>query len=105
MNTVTPPDNDHHPLLPNPSLGLTVETIMSLSDQARFLYDSIFDYCTYSSDPQYQTLHAYRNKIAALDHARDRDVLIAYFNADPAIRWTGMPQEPYEYYAKDFYNS
>ena len=105
MNTVTQPDNDHHPLLPNPSLGLPVETIMHLSDPARSLYNSIFDYCTYAADPQYQTLHTYRNRIAALDDHRDRDTLIAYFNNDPAIRWTGMPEMPYVYYAKDYYNS
>ena len=105
MNTATQTVNDHHPLLPNPPMGLPIEIIMSLSDPARFLYDSIFDYCTYAADPQYQTLHTYRNRIAALDDHRDRDILIAYFNADPAIRWTGMPEEPYEYYKKDFYNS
>ena len=97
-------DNSTHPLLPNPALGLPVDTIMSLSDQARFLYDSIYDYCTYSSDPQYQKLHKYRNQISKLE-GRDRDILIEYFNSDPAIRWKGIPQEPYEYYKKDYYNS
>ena len=105
MNTVTESNSNAHALLPNPIIGLPVETIMSLSEEARFLYDSIFDYCTYASDPQYQKLHKYRNRIAALDNPRDRDILIAYFNADPAIRWTGMPQAPYMYYAKDFHNS
>ena len=105
MNTVTELNSNAHPLLPNPIIGLPIETIMSLSEEARHLYDSIFDYCTYASDPQYQKLHKYRNRIAALDTPRDRDVLIAYFNNDPAIRWKGIPQEPYIYYAKDFYNS
>jgi hypothetical protein len=105
MNSEADYDNSTHPLLPNPIIGLPVETIMSLSEEARFLYDSIFDYCTYASDPQYQKLHKYRNRIAALDNCRDRDVLIAYFNNDPAIKWKGIPQEPYVYYAKDYYNS
>jgi hypothetical protein len=105
MNTVTEMNSNAHALLPNPIIGLPIETIMSLSEEARFLYDSIFDYCTYAADPQYQRLHKYRNAIAALHNARDRDTLIAYFNADPAIRWTGMPAEPYEYYQKDYYNS
>jgi hypothetical protein len=105
MNTVTESHSNAHPLLPNPIIGLPVEMIMSLSEEARFLYDSIFDYCTYASDPQYQKLHTYRNAIAALDNIRDRDILIAYFNNDPAIRWTGIPEEPYVYYKKDYYNS
>ena len=105
MNTVTESNSNAHPLLPNPIIGLPIETIMTLSEEARFLYDSIFDYCTYASDPQYQKLHKYRNRIAALDNHRDRDILIEYFNNDPAIQWTGMPQAPYMYYAKDFHNS
>jgi hypothetical protein len=105
MNTQADYDNATHPLLPNPALELPVDTIMSLSEQARTLYDCIYDYCTYASDPQYQTLHKFRHRIAALDNVRDRDILIGYFNTDPAIRWTGMPEAPYEYYRKDFYNS
>jgi len=105
MNTVTESHSNAHPLLPNPIIGLPIEMIMSLSEAARFLYDSIFDYCTYSSDPRYQTLHKYRNAIAALDNIRDRDVLIDYFNNDPAIKWNGIPEAPYIYYAKDYYNS
>jgi hypothetical protein len=105
MNTATESNNGYHPLLPNPPTGLPVETIMSLSEQARFLYDAIFEYCTYHPDPQYQTLHKYRNAIAALDNVRDRDILIGYFNTDPAIRWNGIPSEPYVYYAQDYYNS
>ena len=105
MNTVTELNSNAHALLPNPVLGLPIETIMCLSDEARCLYNQIFDYCTYAADPRYQTLHTYRKRIAALDNVRDRDTLIAYFNNDPAIRWKGIPQEPYVYYAKDFYNS
>jgi len=105
MNTDADCDNNAHPLLARPPVGLPLDTIMGLSEEARFLYDSIFDYCTYSSDPQYQKLHKYRNRIAALDNIRDRDILIGYFNTDPAIRWTGIPEEPWEYYKKDYYNS
>jgi len=105
MNTVTESHSMAHAPLPNPPLGLPIETIMSLSETARHLYDSMYDYCTYAADPQYQTLHKFRNRIAALDDHRDRDALIAYFNNDPAIRWNGIPQEPYLYYKKDYYNS
>ena len=72
-----------------------------LSQEAKFLYTSIYDYCTYAADPQYQKLHAYRNQISKLDQ-RDRDILIEFFNNDPAIRFNGMPSEPFEYY-KDPY--
>jgi hypothetical protein len=72
-----------------------------LSQEARFLYTSIYDYCTYASDPQYQRLHAYRNQISKLQ-GRDRDILVEYFNADPAIRWTGIPADPYAYYAQPY---
>ena len=89
---------------PKESIGLPLETIMTLSPEARHLYDTIYDYCTYASDPQYQTLHKFRNKISKLA-GRDRAVLIAYFNQDPAIRWNGIPEEPYLYYAKDYYDT
>ena len=89
---------------PRESIGLPLESIMTLSPKARHLYDLIYDYCTYASDPQYQTLHKFRNKISKLERA-DRDVLIGYFNNDPAIKWNGIPEEPYLYYKKDYYNS
>ena len=72
-----------------------------LSQEAKFLYTSIYDYCTYAADPQYQRLHAYRMQISKL-HGRDREILIEYFNTDPAITWTGMPSAPYEYYAQPY---
>lgn len=102
MNTEADYDNSTHPLLDKAPIGLPVETIMRLSKEARFLYDSIFDYCTYSSDPQYKSLHKFRNRIAALGNTQERDILIQYFNNDPAIRWNGISCEPYEYY-KDPY--
>ena len=89
---------------PKEQIGLQIELIMSLNDEARALYDKIYDYCTYSSDPQYQTLHKFRDQISKLE-GRDRDVLIGYFNNDPAIKWNGIPEEPYLYYKKDYYNS
>ena len=89
---------------PRESIGLPLETIMTLSPKARHLYDTIYDYCTYSSDPQYQTLHKFRNQISKLA-GRDRAMLMAYFNADPAIAWTGIPEEPYLYYAKDYHDT
>lgn len=82
-------------------IGLTDDQIDALSETARQLYNAIFDYCTYASDPQYATLHKFRARIQQLD-APDRDALIAYFNADPAITWTGMPGAPYEYYAAPY---
>lgn len=83
------------------NIGLTLEEIMTLSDKARQLYDLIYDYCTYSSDPQYQTLHKFRTSISKLT-GRDQELLISYFNSDPAIRWNGIPSEPYLYYQKPY---
>ena len=91
-----------HPLLPNAPIGLPVDTIMSLSEQARHLYDTMYDYCTYAADPQYKTLHTFRNKIAKIANLRDRGILINYFNSDPAIQWTGMPCNAYAYYAQPY---
>jgi hypothetical protein len=87
---------------PKDQTGLPLELIMSLNDEARALYDTIYDYCTYAADPQYQTLHKFRNQIARLANAGDREILIGYFNTDPAIQWRGMPCAPYEYYAKPY---
>jgi len=87
---------------PEEHTGLPLELIMSLNTEARALYDSIYDYCTYAADPQYQTLHKYRNQIDRMANAGDRDILIAYFNQDPAIRFHGMHGEPFEYYAEPY---
>ena len=87
---------------PKESIGLPLETMMTLSPKARHLYDTIYDYCTYASDPQYQTLHKFRNQIARLANAVERDILIAYFNNDPAIQWNGMPCDPWQYYADPY---
>lgn len=96
-------DNETHPLLKHtkPSIMIPEEKYNSLSQEARYLYTTIYDYCTYSSDPQYKTLHKFRNSISKLE-GRDREILIEYFNSDPAIRWNGMSSEPWEYY-KDPY--
>jgi hypothetical protein len=74
-----------------------------LSQEGKFLYTSIYDYCTYHPDPQYQRLHEYRKQISKLEGA-DRDILIEFFNNDPAIRWNGIPEDPYTYYKKDYYS-
>ena len=87
---------------PKEQIGLPIELIMSLNDEARALYDKIFDYCTYSSDPQYQVLHKFRNQIDRLANAGDREVLIGYFNQDPAIRFNGMHCEPFQYYSEPY---
>ena len=87
---------------PKESIGLPMETIMTLSPKARHLYDTIYDYCTYASDPQYQTLHKFRNQIARLANAVDRDALIAYFNADPAIQDHNMTVPAWQYYADPY---
>jgi hypothetical protein len=84
------------------TIGLDMDAIMQLSPQARELYNAIFDYCTYASDPQYQTLHKFRNQIDRMAIAADRDALIAYFNQDPAIRFNGMHCEPFEYYKEPY---
>ena len=83
------------------SIGLPLEKLLLLSDKARTLYDLIYDYCTYSSDPQYQTLHRFRKAINMLT-GTDKDLLIEYFNNDPAINWSGMKETPWEYYSKPY---
>jgi hypothetical protein len=78
--------NPHaHPLLPATPIGLPVETYLSLSDAARTVYNALFDYCTYAADPQYRTLHNFRMRIARIENCAERDILITYFNSDPAI--------------------
>lgn len=83
-------------------IGLPAETIMCLSESTRKLYDLIYDYCTYASDPQYQTLHKFRGLIDRITNTTERNIMIGYFNADPAIRWSGMPCAPWQYYAKPY---
>ena len=82
-------------------IGLAPHQIDALSVQARQLYNNIFDYCTYASDPQYQTLHRFRMRIAALP-ATDRDALIQYFNTDPAIQDPNATVPAYEYFAAPY---
>jgi len=97
-------DNTERPLpdaWPPDRIGLSPECYFRLSEEARKLYNQIYDYCTYSSDPQYKTLHKFRVKISKLE-GRDREYLIEYFNHDPAIKWLGMPCEPWEYYSKPY---
>lgn len=86
------------------NIGIPTEKYMQMGQDARFLYTSIFDYCTYSSDPQYQRLHKYRNSIDKLPEP-DRSIMIDYFNNDPAIRWNGMSSLPFEYYRKPYHLS
>ena len=82
-------------------IGIPVEKFTTLSQEARYLYTTIYDYCTYASDPQYKRLHAFRNSISKLE-GRDREILIEYFNNDPAINWPGISSKPWDYY-KDPY--
>jgi hypothetical protein len=81
--------------------GLTHTHYDELSPDGKALYNMLYDYCTYSNDPQYKTLHKFRNKISKLK-GRDRELLIEYFNHDPAINWNGISCKPWEYY-KDPY--
>lgn len=83
-------------------VGLKFEKYDELSLEGKALYNMLYDYCTYSSDPQYKTLHKFRNKISKLK-GRDRELLIEYFNHDPAIGWKGMPSEPWEYYKEPYW--
>ena len=87
---------------PKEQIGLPIELIMSLQYEARALYDKIYDYCTYAADPQYKTLHEFRNQINRLANTGDREVLIHYFNHDPAIVFNGMPCEPFQYYKEPY---
>ena len=82
--------------------GLPAETIMSLSDSTRKLYDTMYDYCTYAADPQYQVLHMFRSLISRIANPSERNIMINYFNHDPAIRWNGIPHAPYQYYKKPY---
>lgn len=86
---------------PAEQVGLAFAKYDLLTLDGKILYNMVYDYCTYASDPQYQTLHKFRNKINKLA-GRDRELLIEYFNHDPAIRWPGMPCEPWDYYAKPY---
>lgn len=83
------------------TVGLPLEKLLLLSDKARTLYDLIYDYCTYSSDPQYKTLHKFQKAISTFE-GTDRDLLIEYFNNDPAIRWNGISAEPFVYYSQPY---
>ena len=82
-------------------IGIPVEKYSKLSQEARYLYTTIYDYCTYSPDPQYKRLHAFRTSISKLEGA-DRDILIEYFNNDPAINWPGISSKPWDYYEKPY---
>lgn len=82
-------------------IGLPPEKYDKLSQDARYLYTCIYDYCTYADDPQYKTLHKFRNSINKLTGI-DKELMIEYFNNDPAIKWNGMSSQPWEYY-KDPY--
>lgn len=83
------------------TVGLPFEQFQELSQEARYLYTTIFDYCTYSGDPQYKTLHKFRNSINKLT-GRDKELLIEYFNNDPAINWNGISSKPWDYYEKPY---
>jgi len=80
------------------TVGLDMDSIMQLSPEARELYNAIYDYCTYASDPQYQVLHKFRNQIDRLANAGDREILIGYFNQDPAIQDHNMTCSAWEYF-------
>ena len=77
------------------------ERLNSMSQEAKYLYSIIFDYCTYASDPQYKVLHAFRKQINKLK-PHDRDIMIEYFNSDPAINWSGISSKPWDYYEKPY---
>lgn len=83
-------------------IGLTDNQIDDLSEMGRRLYNNIFDYCTYASDPQYQTLHRFRQQITQLP-APDQHILIAYFNTDPAIQDHNMKTSAWEYFAAPYW--
>jgi hypothetical protein len=84
------------------TVGLPFEKYNNLTLDGKILYNLIYYYCTYSDDPQYRTLHKFRNKINKLTHHGDKATLIEYFNHDPAIRWNGISCEPWEYYSKPY---
>lgn len=83
------------------TVGLPPEKYDMLTLDGKVLYNMIYDYCTYSADPQYQTLHKFRNKINKFK-GTDRELLIEYFNNDPAIRWNGISADPFTYYSQPY---
>jgi len=82
--------------------SIPVATYMTLGAQAQQVYTQLSDYLLSSADPQYQTLHKFRNAIAAIASDTDKQILINYFNAEQATNWSGMPAAPWEYYAKPY---
>lgn len=86
----------------NSTIGMHYEKYDQLTLDGKTVYNLLFDYCMYSSDPQYQTLHKFRKKIDQLTNHTDKQLLIEYFNSDPAIRWHGIPTEPWLYYSKPY---
>jgi hypothetical protein len=95
---ITPKFTDH---VVDDQIMISDDKFNSLSQEAKYLYTTIYDYCTYSPDPQYHRLHQFRTQINKLED-RDRDILIEYFNTDPAICWPGISSKPWEYYAKPY---
>ena len=86
---------------PQERVGLPFEKYEKLSDDAKNMYNKIYDYCTYSPDPRYQTLHKFRKEINSFN-GRDKAFLIEYFNSDPAINWPGISDLPWKYYEKPY---
>jgi hypothetical protein len=82
--------------------SIPVATYMTLGAQAKQVYNALSDYLLSSADPQYQTLHKFRNAIDSIASDTDKQILINYFNAEQATNWSGMPAAPWEYYAKPY---
>ena len=97
-NAVTPKFTDY---VVDNKIMISDEKLNSLSQEAKYLYTCIYDYCTYSPDPQYQRLHNFRKSIDKLT-GTDREVLIEYFNTDPAINWNGISAKPWDYYSQPY---
>ncbi len=95
---ITPKFTDH---VVDDQIMISDDKLNSLSQEAKYLYSMIYDYCTYHPDPQYHRLHQFRTQISKLE-ARDREIMIEYFNTDPAINWNGISSKPWDYYAKPY---
>lgn len=82
-------------------VGLKFETYQELSEGAKELYNTMFDYFTYSPDPRYKHIHEFRKRITSYK-GKDFTILQEYFNNEPAIQWHGQSAPPWEYF-KDPY--
>jgi hypothetical protein len=72
------------------------------SQEAKALYDKISYYMMVASDPQYKTIHGFRNAIKKVKSPSDQKQLIAYFNDEFKITWGSAAKSAWDYYADPY---